>query len=346
MRPWLNTFGPCFRLTSAKSPSDPGTPCCPLHFSGLYRVTVSRIWSWYLLLGLLVCSFGFRLLPWSLTGLDFSHLSGDFLQSFRARLSSGSKSPPISDSDLKPFLEDLRSFMKLSSSDFDLLRRVPAGQPFRLFLLDALLAFFNDPDRSFVDLLVDGVPLGVDSDMPSCPTLFPPTPQAPPSMDLTHCSSSWGSALSDQASVDALLSEEVSEDWVRAVRGGLPELQSQYSQTAVGKLGLVKSPGRPDRLVVDSSVSGVTEHTALPNKSANPSISGVRECFPPEHALECLLALILDVSKAHRRIKIRPSDRGLLCAFTPWSLPNWIAFVTYFARSDPPVRFRSTYSAS
>ena len=54
-------------------------------------------------------------------------LSGDFLQPFRARLSSGSKSPPISDSDLTPFLEDLRSFMKLSSSDFDLLLRVPEG---------------------------------------------------------------------------------------------------------------------------------------------------------------------------------------------------------------------------
>eukprot|EP00439_Symbiodinium_sp_Y106_P042737 s2905_g5.t1 len=81
------------------------------------------------------------------------------------------------------------------------------GQPFRLFLLDALLAIVGDPDRPFVDLLVEGVPLGVDSSMPPCPTLFPPAPQAPPSMELAHCSSSWGSALSGQASVDALLSK-------------------------------------------------------------------------------------------------------------------------------------------
>ena len=148
--------------------------------------------------------------------------------------------------------------MKLSSSDFDLLLRVPEGQPFRLFLLDALLAIVGDPDRPFVGLLAEGVPLGVDSSMPPCPTLFPPAPQAPPSMELAHCSSSWSDP------------------------GGLPELQERYAQTAVGKLGLVKSPDRPDRLVVDSSVSTVTEHTALPNKSANPSISGVRECLPPE----------------------------------------------------------------
>eukprot|EP00439_Symbiodinium_sp_Y106_P083308 s433_g23.t1 len=148
------------------------------------------------------------------------------------------------------------------------------GQPFRLFLLDALLAIVGDPDRPFVDLLVEGV-------------------------RFCRCAAF----------------EEVSEGWVRAVPEGLPELQERYAQTAVGKLGLVKSPGRPDRVVVDSNVSRVTEHTALPNKSANPSISGVRECLPPEHALEWLLALILDVSKAHRRIMIRPSDRGLLCFF-------------------------------
>ncbi|CAE7657443.1 LRRC45 [Symbiodinium sp. CCMP2592] len=242
-------------------------------------------------------------------------LSGDFLSKFQAKLSSGSKAPPLSDPELAPFLEDLRSFLRLSAPDFNTLLSIPPGQPFRLFLLEALLSVFKDPDTSFVDLLTEGVPLGVDSEMPSCPTLFPPAGQSAPTMDLTHCSSSWGSALSDQASVDSLLSEEISEGWVREVPGGLDELTARYQQTAVGKLGLVKSPGRPDRLVVDSSVSGVTEHTSLPNKSANPSISGLRQCLPPEHAIEWLIALILDVSKAHRRIKIRDSDRGLLCFF-------------------------------
>ncbi|CAE7664552.1 unnamed protein product [Symbiodinium sp. CCMP2592] len=242
-------------------------------------------------------------------------LSGDFLSKFQAKLSSGSKAPPLSDPELAPFLDDLRSFLRLSAPDFDTLLSVPPGQPFRLFLLEALLSVFKDPDTSFVDLLTEGVPLGVDSEMPSCPTLFPPAGQSAPTMDLTHCSSSWGSALSDQASVDSLLSEEISEGWVREIPGGLDELTARYQQTAVGKLGLVKSPGRPDRLVVDSSVSGVTEHTSLPNKSANPSISGIRQCLPPEHAIEWLIALILDVSKAHRRIKIRDSDRGLLCFF-------------------------------
>ena len=89
--------------------------------------------------------------------------------------------------------------------------------------------------------------------------------------------------------------------------------RAQYQLCAVGKLGLVKAIGRPPRLVVDSSVSAVTENTVLPNRSCNPTLSRLRRCLPLSLAAEDLTALVLDVSKAHRRIKIRPQDQGLLC---------------------------------
>ena len=197
-------------------------------------------------------------------------LSGNFLAKFRANIASGSKTPPISDHDLNPFLSDLRSCLGLSDSDFKSLLCVPHGQPFRLFLLKALLTVAKDPDTDFVDLLVSGVPLGVDEPMPSCPSLFPAPPASEPNMDLMHCESSWGSALSDPSTVDRLLKAEVSEGWISKVPGGLSALKRLYRRSAVGKLGLVKAPDRDPRPVVDSSVSGVTAHTHLPNKSANP----------------------------------------------------------------------------
>ena len=242
-------------------------------------------------------------------------LSGDFLAKFRANIASGAKHPPISDADLAPFLLDLRSCLGVPEAEFQQLLRVPPGQPFRLFLLKALLSVANDPDTDFIDLLVSGVLLGVDEPMPPCPSLFPAPPASEPDMDLSHCESSWGSALSDPATVDRLLQAEVSEGWIAEVPGGLPALKRQSNRSAVGKLGLVKAPDRDPRLVVDSSVSGVTAHTHLPNKSANPTITGLRRCLPGRTSLERLFALILDVSKAHRRILIRPSDRGLLCFF-------------------------------
>ena len=84
-------------------------------------------------------------------------------------------------------------------------------------------------------------------------------------------------------------------------------------RTAVGKLGVVVTPDRPPRLAVDSSVSGVTSNTRLPNKAPNPSLSDVRKCMPLCPANESLAGLVLDVSKAHRRVRIRSQDQGLLC---------------------------------
>ena len=82
---------------------------------------------------------------------------------------------------------------------------------------------------------------------------------------------------------------------------------------AIGKLNLVVAPGRSPRLVVDSSVSGVTANTCIPNRMALPRISDVIFSAPDTPTSEACVLLTLDVSKAHRRIKIHPDDRGLLC---------------------------------
>ena len=72
---------------------------------------------------------------------------------------------------------------------------------------------------------------------------------------------------------------------------------------------------RAPRLVVNSSVSGVTStlHTSLPNRSANPTLADVFLSMPLSDSRESLVALVLDVAKAHRRVLIRACDRGLLC---------------------------------
>ena len=140
----------------------------------------------------------------------------------------------------------------------------------------------------------------------------PGSPDADP-RPLECCTSAWQSAPSDLPSVDNLVQEELQQGWIREVAGGLPALREQYRLCAVGKLGLVQAPGRPPRLVVDSSVSAATENTVLPNRSCNPTLAHLRRCLPVGAAREEFTALVLDVSMAHRRIKIRPEDQGLLC---------------------------------
>ena len=224
------------------------------------------------------------------------------------------KTPPISEGQMCPFLADLRAWMGVTSDAvWARCLSAPAGQPFRLHLLRVMSEICRDPDAAFTDQLCTGVPLGVNYRLKPCPVMAPGLPPDPNPRPLQCCASAWQSALSEPATVDTLLREEVEEGWIREVPGGVAALRDQCAHCAIGKLGLVLAPGRAPRLVVDSSVSAVTENTALPNRSCNPTLSHLRRCLPLSPAQGELCALVLDVSKAHRRIKIRPEDQGLLC---------------------------------
>ena len=230
------------------------------------------------------------------------------LSGLLAHLVSPSKEPPLSGVALGPFLSDLRVFLRVKNDEtWEKLLHVDPGQPFRLNLWHCLSVLTRDPDMDFFRLLHEGVPLRIGDPIPPCKVLFPPS-----ALPLQHCDSAWKSALDHADLVDDLLAAELREGWIRPVPGGDAELRKQYRRTAVGKLGVVVSPDRPPWLVVDSSVSGVTSNTHLPNKAPNPNLSDVRKCLPfcPSH--EKLAALVLDVSKAHRRIRVRKQDLGLL----------------------------------
>ena len=233
----------------------------------------------------------------------------DMVSHIITRLNSDSKQPPLSATELQPFLSDLRCWLGVTTDSVwtQLLHVDP-----RLSLWHSLALICSDPD---VDLFTvhSGVPLKVNSPIPVCPVLPPPEHHCEPAVPLQHCESAWKSALDHADTVDMLLASELAEGWIEEIPGGDAQLRQDYSVTAVGKLGVVISSDRPPRLVVDSSVSGVTCHTKLPNKSPNPTLSDVRQCLPLSPAREDLTALVLDVSKAHRRIRIRPEDQGLLC---------------------------------
>ena len=132
----------------------------------------------------------------------------------------------------------------------------------------------------------------------------------PPYLMVNHF---WKSAILHDEVVDGLIEAEVRDGFIEHVPGGRSSLKQQYTHVAVGKLGVVIADGRSPRLVVDSSVSNVTANTNIPNHMMLPRISDVWRCAPSQSAVERMIQLTLDVSKAHRRILIHPDDRGLLC---------------------------------
>ncbi|OLP86243.1 hypothetical protein AK812_SmicGene32672 [Symbiodinium microadriaticum] len=203
-------------------------------------------------------------------------------------LNSGSRDPPLSDSDLEPFLSDLRSFLGITDEEtWHQLLSVQPGQRFRLNLWHRLSLICADPDSDYFDILR---------------VMAPPAPPDSATIPLQHCESSWKSEIDHSEIVDDLLQEELAQGWIAIVSGGDEALRREYSVSAVGKLGVVLSEGRPPRLVVDSSVPAT---------------------------LSCPRGLL--VRLVHQLIRVRHSAKiyvdDLLCLLDCASAPVWASHI-------------------
>ena len=242
-----------------------------------------------------------------------------------AALLSGCKEPPLSQAELAPYTDDLLELLGCPPGDH-LLMAAPPGQPFKLHLWYRLASFLGDTDARLLLDLVQGVPLGVNEQLVPSPawpihigTVTNPEP-------LLQCNDSWKSAQDHPDIVQQLVEEELQAGFIELVPGGLAELQASYSRTAIGKLGVVIAEGRSPRLVVDSSISNVTNNTIIPNHMMLPRIADVLASAPAQMAQQQMTQLTLDVAKAHRRILIDPKDGGMLCFHANGKLYRCITF--------------------
>ena len=238
--------------------------------------------------------------------------SKDCLKIF-AHLQKRSRDPPLTKTELSPYIADMVKWLGLQDHADDVLAVTP-GQPLRLKLLKHLALAMRGPDVQFLDTLQVGVTLGVNEQLQPSPAWPLNTDCTSEPVPLQDCTSSWKSARDNHSLVQDLVQDEVQSGFVAHVPGGIEELKSKFKRTAVGKLGVVITEGRAPRLVVDSSISNVTANTVLPNHMLLPRINDIIiRCTPTEMPQDQLIQLTRDVSKAHRRILIHPVDQGLLC---------------------------------
>ena len=225
-------------------------------------------------------------------------------------LQSAPDGPPLSPEELHPFLEDLCDFLQVPVDDRPDFLVITPGQPFRLNVLERLLICTEDSEACICPLLRDGVRLGVDHDIrPS--DHWPIKKLDPVLSDLTVCEGSWQSASSNPDVVRELLAQELEAGWIREHQS-LQELHETFPAVAVGKLGLVLSEHRSPRLVVDSSISGVTAASKIPNHIMHPRISDVAQCAPLSLGADDWITVSFDIRKAHRQIKLALDDQALL----------------------------------
>ena len=94
-----------------------------------------------------------------------------------------------------------------------------------------------------------------------------------PDQPLSMETGPWSGAAENPSIVADLLQEEFNEGWIEEVLGGEAELKKNFPHAAIGNMNVVLAPNRSPRLVVDSSISGVTAHTSIPNCMCLPRIS-------------------------------------------------------------------------
>ncbi len=228
-------------------------------------------------------------------------------------LRDGNPEPSVDESTLSLFLSDVQSAFNIDDGEWHHMILQQSGQPFRLDLWNCFLTLWDDSDIDLIPQLKQGVRLGVNQTLRPSPIWPMRDVDQVADQPLSLQTGQWSGADEHRQIVSELLQEEIESGWIEEVTGGEDALRKQFPQVAIGKLNLVIAPGRFPRLVVDSSVSGVTANTGIQNRMSLPRICDVISAAPDSPTSETCVQLTLDVAKAHRRIKIHPDDGGLLC---------------------------------
>jgi hypothetical protein len=203
---------------------------------------------------------------------------------------------------------------------------VASGQVFHLKLIGRLLKLCGDPDWEFVDSMGEGVPLGVDEQLPRTPAVFEEkgkwklSDDAGPGVDTCE---TYRSVDPHLEKVKALFKEE-------ATLGRMEELAEDVARArfgaklAIAALGVVEEKGKI-RVVHDASHKVHVNHRIkVRDQIRCPGAGDIRTILRERVSAGVKsFGVMGDVSKAHRRVKIRDQDWGYqACQLEPGRI--WI----------------------
>ena len=218
--------------------------------------------------------------------------------------------PPLTEDELNPMKQLMHHWASEKGWTIDW--SIATGQKFRLKLLEDLAKYIQDPDLPLHHHLQAGVPTGVLEAIPASHVFPPKTSTAQPTEELQSFSENWKGAMEDPELTQQLIDEEIHNDWVAELPGGLEEAKARWSQVAVGKLNVVHSESRKPRLVLDSSCCKVNQKCMLPETMILPTVDDVRASFDPRDVGGYLTGISLDIQAAHKQIRLAPQDQGLV----------------------------------
>ena len=228
---------------------------------------------------------------------------------------ASSKNEPLFTQDETAWLQ--ASFQRFSdtisgSSDWDF--SVADGQPYCLSALQRLRTLLADKDTSLFPAVSQGVPTGFDDDIPRSHTLRPRREgETDEGHQLLVCEGNWQGAESDPALLQELIEEELQAGFLEEV-DSIEEAYRRWGKdrVAVGRVNIVKAPGRSPRLVVDNSICNTNQNCTVPEQFSLPCLQDIQASYPLREDNEPVSGFSLDVKGAHKTSRVREKDRGLL----------------------------------
>ncbi|CAE7226768.1 unnamed protein product [Symbiodinium sp. CCMP2592] len=222
-----------------------------------------------------------------------------------------SKEPLFSASEVARVREGFFSALGIPAPANAWLQR--AHQPLALNALEAVARVCLDADTTLFPSLKAGVPTGFQSDIPPSHSFWPNIRESLDDIPLSIHLQNWRSATVEPAVTRRLLQEELDQGFCFRFQGSLADAQQRWPLgVALGKLAVVRAPGRSERLCLDNSVCGTNANCSVPEKQHMPSARDVLHSYPLRECSQIQGALSIDIKSAHKRCVVKDAEQGLL----------------------------------
>ena len=209
----------------------------------------------------------------------------------RSHVQSGSEDPLFTPAEVLE-LRSLTSTWFTSQGVPDVSWEIPEFQPYALSALQSLAKLIQDPDESLWPCLLEGVPTGIDANIPKSNVFIPVQQEKQALVEELHiCQGNWKQATYQPDLLADLVEKEAKEGWIFS----LPNL-----------------PSRKPRLIVDTTVSGTNTSVVIPEKYSLPGLQDVMNSLPLRGSTSELAGFSMDIRAAHKTVRVKPEEQGLL----------------------------------
>ena len=190
---------------------------------------------------------------------------------------------------------------------------IAPGQPYAIEALAHLATLLGDKDVTLWESLRRGVPTGVHQNIPlsNCFIPYAQTESWEPDMDVKICSGNWPGATANPELLMELLQAELDAGYVIEMPS-LEAARARWPRVAIGKANVIVSENRSPRLIIDPSVSGVNGAALIPERYMLPGFGDIRLAFPVRGCKDEVGGFSLDISAAHKTVRIVAEEQGLL----------------------------------